>query len=125
MPNRAHLPTNLRSILAHNEGSQVLHLLKNTNHARFCLVENDVVDLIVAVHETAPVFWLRLGVTKECDHLVLVWDLAHRHPGVLVDRGALCLRDGVKRFDLAGVEAGCFSIALESYVFGDYSVEFG
>jgi hypothetical protein len=87
-------------------------------------VENNVVDLIVAMHETASVFWLRLGVAKECDHFVLVWDLAHRHPGVLVDSGALCLRDGVEGFDLAGVEAGCFSVALKPYVFGDYSVEF-
>jgi len=75
-------------------------------------MEDDVVDLVVAVDETTSVFWLCLGVTEKRDHVVLVWNLADGHAGLFVDGSALCLRDGVESFDLAGVEAGCFSVVF-------------
>ena len=112
MSDCAHLPTNIRQHSHRNEEPQVLHLLENANHARFRLVEDDVVNLVVAVNETTSVFWLRLGVTEECDHVVLVWNLAYGYASLFVNGSALCLRDGVEGFDLAGVEAGCFSVAF-------------
>jgi hypothetical protein len=81
------------------------NILKNANHPRLCLVEDDVVDLVVAMHKRAPVLGLRLGVAEEGHHLVKVRDLADRLARVLILGLHLRVLDGVERLELSVVEA--------------------
>src|SRR4051794_20797591 len=99
--------------------------IKNANNPGLCLVEDNVIDFVITVHQGAPILGLGLGVGKESYHVVLVWDLTDRLLGFLVDGGCLGLRDGVEGCDLAVVEAGGLAVGAEAYVLGYYFVKFG
>jgi hypothetical protein len=88
-------------------------------------MEDHIINLVVAVHERAPVLGLRLRITEESDHGVLVRDLADGDLGLLIDGFGLRFGDCVEGGDLAVVEARGFAVALESDVFGHDAVEFG
>lgn len=59
--------------------------LKYTDDPWLSLVEDDIVNLVVSVHETAAVFRLRALIAKKGHHFIVVRDLAHRLLGLDVD----------------------------------------
>lgn len=87
-------------------------------------MEDDVVDFVVAVDEGRAVLWLGAVVAEEGDHVVLMGDFADGFAGFFVFGGSLGLRDCVEGCDLAGVEAGGFSVGGEVYGGRGYAVEF-
>lgn len=99
------------------------HLLEDTYHPRLGLVENDIVDLVVSVHERTSVLGLSIWVAKVRDHLVKMRDLAHRHTGLLVLGRHLCSLDVAKCLQLSVVEAAILAKVLEPNVFRVHSVE--
>lgn len=56
--------------------------VENSDDARLGLVEDDVVNLVVAVDEAAAVARLAGRVAEEGDHVVVVRDLADGHPAI-------------------------------------------
>ena len=98
--------------------------VEDAYHPRLRLVENDIVDLVVAVDEGRAVGGLRRRVAEERDHLVLVRDLAHGDVRFDVLGGGLGERDGVEGGDLAVVEAGGFAVGAEVDGGGGDAVEF-
>lgn len=87
--------------------------VQDADDARFGLVEDEVVDLVVAVDEGALVGGLGGGVAEEGYHVVLVGDLAYGLAGFFVLCRGLCLRDGVEGCDLAVVEAAGLAVGGE------------
>ena len=87
-------------------------------------VEDEIVDLVVAVHEGPAVFGLGGGVAKEGDHVVVVRDLTYWHLGVYIDCLGLCFRDGGEGLELPVVEVVGPSEILQPYVFGHDAMEF-
>lgn len=88
-------------------------------------MEDHVVDLVVPVHECAPVQWLRVLLREECHHVVEVGEFADGFFGVGVDDGRLRFGDGFEGGDLAVEEARRFAEGFESDAFGVYAVELG
>ena len=92
MPNGAHFP------------------VQNANYPGFCLVKDNIVNLVVAMYKGRAVFWLCLWVLEEGHHVVLVWYLSYRFPSLLVFGGSLRLGDCVEGCDLAVVETRVLAI---------------
>lgn len=87
-------------------------------------VEDDVVDLVVAVHEGRAVFGLGLGVFEEGHHLVVVRDFPDGFVGVFVAGLGLAFADGGECFELAVVEAALSAEVGEADARGVDAVEF-
>lgn len=88
-------------------------------------MEDQVIDLVVAVDETGAISGLSRGVAEEGHHVVLVRDLAHGNRGLNVDGGGLRLRDGIEGVDLAVVEACGFAVRAKVDGGGGDAVKFG
>lgn len=84
--------------------------VQDANDAGLRLVENDIVDFVVAVHKRGAVLRLRLGVGEKRYHGVLVRDLADGLPRLLVLGCRLRLRYRVEGGDLAAVEARVLAV---------------
>lgn len=80
--------------------------VEDADDARLRLVEDDVVDLVVAVHEGAAVARLRASVREEGHHVVVVRNLADRLVAVDVARLGLRFRDRGEGRELPVEEAG-------------------
>jgi len=87
-------------------------------------VEDDVVDLVVAVDKGRAVLGLRLWVFEEGYHVVLVWYLAYWLPSLLVFGRTLRFRDGIEGCNLAVVEARVLAVGGEVDRSGGYAMEF-
>lgn len=88
-------------------------------------MKNDIVDLVVAVHEAAAVARLAGRVAEEGDGGVVVRDLADGHARVDVSGLRLRLGDGGEGGELAVEEAGGLAEAGEVDRGGGDAVEFG
>ena len=99
--------------------------VEDSDDAGLGLVEDDVVDLVVAVHKRRPVLGLRAGVLEEADHLVVVRDHSDGFVGVFVTGLRLAFRDGGEGLELAVVEAALSAELFEADAFGVDAVEFG
>ena len=99
--------------------------VQNTNNTRLRLVENHIVDLVVAVDKGSSVFGLQLRVREELDHLIIVRDLAHGDVGLLIASCRLRVLDSGEGLELAVVEAGRLAEGFEAYACGLDAVEFG
>lgn len=97
--------------------------IQDSDHARLRLVEDHVVDFVVAVHEGAPVQWLRALLREEVHHVVEVREFPDGFFGVGVDDGRLCFRDCPEGRDLAVEEACRFAEGFESDAFAVDAVE--
>lgn len=115
MANRRHLPAVAYPVSADvaKEHSWTRDSLNDTDHLRFCLMVDEVIDLVVAVDQGPSVPRLRLGISQECHGLIEMGDIPYR--GVCFDIRCLSLRgrDCTKRFELAIVESCRFAIAGE------------
>ena len=89
--------------------------VQDPNYAGLGLVEDYIVDFVVAVNKGCAIFGLRARVREEGYHVVLVRDLSYGFSGFLVLGRGLGLRDGVEGGDLAGVEARGFTVCGEVY----------
>lgn len=88
-------------------------------------MEDHVVDLVVPVHECAPVQWLRVLLREECHHVVEVGEFADGFVGVGVDDRGLRFGDCLESGDLPVEESCRFAEGFESDAFGVYAVELG
>lgn len=89
--------------------------VENANDARLRLVEDDIVNLVVAVDERGAVLGLCLCVAEKGHHVVLVRDLAYGFASLLVLGRGLRLRYRVEGGDLAIVEARRLAVRSEIY----------
>ena len=80
--------------------------VQDSNHPRFRLVEDKIVDLIIAMYESAAVSWLRGLFGEERHHLVEVRDLAHGNLCLDVHGPRLCEGNCAEGFQLTVVESG-------------------
>lgn len=97
--------------------------IEDSNHAGLRLVEDHVVDFVVAVNEGAPVQWLRALLREEVHHVVEVREFSDGFFGVGVDDGRLCFGDCLEGRDLAVEEACRFAEGFESDAFAVDAVE--
>lgn len=81
------------------------NVLKNTNHAGLRLVEDHVIDFVVAVDQRSHVLGLLLLVLEEANQLVKVRQLADLLLGLDIRDLGLHLADGLPGLGLARVEA--------------------
>src|SRR5262249_40177035 len=98
--------------------------VQNADHPRLGFVEDQVVDLVVAVHECATVFGLGFWIAEKGDHLVKVWDVADWYARVFVFCLGLCRFKSGKGLQLTVVEARGFAELAEANVGRLYTVEF-
>ena len=99
--------------------------VEDANDSGLGLVEDDIVDLVVSMHERRAILRLRLRVLEEPYHLVVVWDLADWLAGVLIFGLRLAFGDGRKGLKLAVVEASLTAVVFETNALGLDAVEFG
>jgi hypothetical protein len=99
--------------------------VQHANHPRLRLVEDHVVDFVVAVHEGAAVERLRALLREEGDHVVEVGKFADGLFGVDVDDGRLRFGDCREGFNLAVEEACRLAEGFEADALGVYVVELG
>ena len=99
--------------------------VENANDPGFRLVEDYVVNFVVAVHERRPVLRLRLWLLEEADHLVVVWNLSDWLASVFVLCLRLTLRYGRKSLDLSVIEATLTTKLFQANTLGLDAVELG
>ena len=99
--------------------------VQDANDTRLGLVEDDIVDFVVAVDKSGAVLGLGTAVLKEGDHVVLMGNLANSFACFFVFGRGLRLRDCVEGGELSVVEARGLAIGGEADVRGDDAVEFG
>jgi len=99
--------------------------VEDADNAGLGLVEDDIVDFVVAVHERRPILGLRARILEEADHLVVVRDHPDGFVGVLVAGLRLALRNGGEGLELSVVESAMSAEFLETDAFGVDAVEFG
>jgi len=78
-------------------------------------VKDHIVNLVVSVHKAAPVLWLRLWVSEELHHFVVVWDFADRLFRINVNSTGLSSLNGLESVQLAVVEARRLAVAFQSH----------
>lgn len=100
-------------------------LLENTDDSRFGLVEDDIVDLVVAMNESSSVLRLCLLLRKERHHFVKVWDLSHCFLGFNVDSLGLVFGQRLEKAKLPVVEARWFAESREVHRGGIDTMELG
>lgn len=88
-------------------------------------MENNVINLVISMHERRLILRLRLLLSKKLDHIIVMRDLAHGDLGVDIDRLSLSFGDRGKGLELAIVEIVRSTEVFESDGFGRYAVEFG
>lgn len=88
-------------------------------------MENQIVDLVIAVDGSAAIFGLVLLLAEERENLFDVRNLSDGLVGLYVACLGLGFGDGRPGLDLAVVETGWLAVVLEPDVFGDDAVEFG
>jgi hypothetical protein len=86
---------------------------------------DEVVDLVVAVHERGSVLGLEALVREEVDHTLKVRDIAHRLIGLHVFCRCLRRRDGLEGFDLSVVELRMLAVVRQSNRLGVDAVKLG
>jgi len=79
-------------------------------------MENQVVNLVVAVDGVAPVFWLEFLVPEKGQHLLDMRDLSDGHFSININCSGLCFGDRREGSDLTVVETGRLAIVLKSYI---------
>lgn len=99
--------------------------VQNADDARLCLVEDHVVNLVVAVHEGASVEWLGSLIGEEAHHVHEVGQFANGLLGLDVDGLRLRIGHGGKGRDLAVVVAGRLAKSLQADRLGDNPMELG
>lgn len=99
--------------------------VQNANDPRLGLVEDHVVDFVVAMYQGAPVARLGWLVREEAHHIFKVRELAYRLPGISVLSLRLRLGDRAESGNLSVVEPTGFPELLQPNVLGDDGVEFG
>ena len=83
--------------------------VEDADDAGFGLVEDEVVDFVVAVDQGGAVAGLAGFVAEEGDHVIEVGDRPDGLFGLDIDGGGLVRGQGGEGFDLAVVEVGRFS----------------
>lgn len=84
------------------------NVLEDTYDLGFSTVKDKIINLVVAMNQGSPVWWLSGGVFEERYHLLKMRDFANGNPGIDID--SFCLRCGNsgKGFDLPIVKASRF-----------------
>lgn len=83
--------------------------VQNTNDSRLGLVEDKIVDFVVAVHECASIARLSGLVREEAHHVSEMRQLPDWLLGVYIGRLRLCIGDGGKGTDLTVIETRWFA----------------
>lgn len=99
--------------------------IQNSNHPRLGSMEDQIVNLEIAVHEGSPVAGLRRLVREESHHVVEMRQFANRLLGIGVGDLRLRLGDGCEGCDLPIEESCVLAEFLEAYRLGDHAVELG
>lgn len=86
---------------------------------------DEVVDLVVAVHERGTVLWLGTLVGEEIHHTLEMRNIPHQLVRFGVLRRGLRLGDGLEGFDLAVVELRVFAIIGQAHRGGIDPMKFG
>lgn len=91
--------------------------VEDADDAGLGLVEDEVVDFVVAVDGLASVFGLRFGVGEEGEHLFPMGQLSDWLFGLNIYSFGLRFSDCCECFDLTTVEASGFAEFLQSDIF--------
>lgn len=68
------------------------NVLKYTDDLGFSAMKDQIVNLVVAMNQGGPVWWLSRRIFEEGYHLIEMRDLANGNPGIDID--GFCLRCG-------------------------------
>lgn len=99
--------------------------VQNANDSRLGLVEDHVIDFVVAMHQGALIAGLRWLVGEEAHHVYEVRQFADWLFGIHVFGLGLRAGNCGERLDLPVVESGRFAKGFQADFFGDDAVEFG
>lgn len=86
---------------------------------------DEVVNLVVTVHERGSILRLGALVREEVDHILKVRDIAHRLVGLDVFRRCLRRGDSLEGFDLSVVELRVLAVVRQSDRLGVDAVKLG
>lgn len=85
-------------------------LLDDANDTRFGLVEDHIINLVVAMYERRSVLWLLLRITEESYHFLVMRNGTDWNSSFLILGLCLDLGDGVECLELPIEEVAAFPI---------------